>query len=100
MRWVKELGRSVGSVVSFATVVWKWRWYDYGYSIDVLVRMLEMQVASWDKAHYVGSEFTKGRMLVLLRWYKKSKEGSMWDERRYEDKFLKGYARNARKFWD
>lgn len=100
MRWLKELGRSLRNVVQLLGVVWKWRWYDYGYSLGVLVKMLEMQVAKWNEAHYVGSEFTKGRMLVLLRWYKKSKDGNMWDERRYERKFLKGYARNVRKFWD
>ena len=102
MNYIKELVRSIVSLIRFAKVVSRWRWWDYGYSLDIIVTMLREQERMWgNHTHYVGDTFTKKRMQVLLRWYDKWQNAdSINDEYKYEQKFVKGYMRNYRRFWD
>lgn len=102
MRWIREVYRSLRNLVRFFKIVWQWRWYDPSYAMDLVVKDLEIRLEHWGKdTHYVGDNFTKGRIMVLLRWYKRSKDSYRFDdELKYEKKFLQGYAKNIMKFWD
>lgn len=99
---IKEMYRSVRSLLLFAKVCMRWRWWDYGFSMALMVAMLREQEKMWGKhTHYVGDTFTKKRMQVLLRWYDRSQNTTdMAEEYLYEKKFMQGYARNYRRFWD
>ena len=50
----------------YKSVIWNDRWYDYQYIFSLLEFKLKDTIKNWDNAHYVGSEFTKKRMQVLL----------------------------------
>ena len=102
MRMVRELYRSLVNIVCFWRVVWNWRWYDYSYEREVIDRMLELKERKWGTStHYVGDKFTLNRIRVLRKWYDMYKNTNDWrDEDVYLKKFLRGYARNATRFWD
>ena len=51
---------------NYKSVIWNDRWYDYSYIFKLLEFKLKDTIKNWDKAHYIGSEFTKKRMIVLL----------------------------------
>ena len=51
----------------FRKVVMRYRWWDFEFTLDIFIFSLEQQIKNWDKAHYIGSEFTKKRMIVLLK---------------------------------
>lgn len=98
---MKELWRSLVSVVRFWKVTSRWRWWDYGFSLDLLVRDLTLKEREWGKStHYVGDQFTKKRLQVLLRMYERYLEAGPFDEAMLLRKFLRTYARNLPRFWD
>lgn len=102
MRVIKELLRSVQNLGSWLPAVWRWRWWDYGYTLDIIVRDLELRSRKWGKStRYVGDTFTLGRIQVLLRNYKQWQECEDW---RVEDellkKFLTRWARTLPRLWD
>ena len=102
---------------NYKSVIWNDRWYDYSYIFKLLEFKLKDTIKNWDKAHYVGSEFTKKRMIVLLSRieeyqtnldnlhemyylkkidkaeYRRLKEGLL-------NKTWKSLGKNITKFWD
>ena len=85
-----------------AQEVVKWNWWDYHFQLEMIDRMLEICEKHWGvDTHYVGDQFTKGRIVVIRSYYKKHKEADTWEEEsRYLSKFLKGYARLVVRLWD
>jgi len=101
MRAIRELGRSLVSLAGFWGVIWKWRWYDYGYTVDILERDLQLRLKYWGKdTHYVGDNFTKGRMLVLLKNLDQYRNAKWQDEDRLWKQFITRYARTLTRLWD
>lgn len=99
---MKELWRSLVSVVEWLPVVAGWRWWDYEFSVDLLAKDLQLRIKRWGKeTRYTGDYFTLGRMVVVLRYYEEYKNSdSIYDEDRLLKKFLKAYARLLPRLWD
>lgn len=101
MRMIRELGRSIMAITRFWSVIWKWRWYDYSYTVDLIERDLELKLRYWGKhTHYVGAQFTRGRILVLLRALEAYRNAGWTEEPRLWRKFMRRYARTLDRLWD
>ncbi len=102
---------------TYKSVIWNDRWYDYDYIMKILLFKLKYNIENWDKAHYVGSEFTKKRMIVCynrLEEYNTNLENlqellftkkiSKLEYLKQKDKLLnktwKSFGRNIQRFWD
>lgn len=102
---------------TYKSVIWNDRWYDYDYIMKILLFKLKYNIENWDKAHYVGSEFTKKRMIVCynrLEEYNTNLENLQ--ELLFTKKILKcefktkraklindtwnSFGRNIQRFWD
>lgn len=101
MRWFKELGRSLANIVKFWVVIWNYRWWDYGFTVDIIVRDLTIREQVWGiRTHYVGDQFTKKRIQVLLRMHERYISGDVYDEDKLLRKLLARYARTLPRLWD
>ena len=102
---------------TYRKVIWNDRWYDYSYIFKLLEFKLKDAIENWDKAHYVGSDFTKKRMQVLLNRIQEYETNldnlqEMYflkkiDKKEYlrlKDKLLnktwKSFGRNITRIWD
>ena len=102
---------------NYKSVIWNDRWYDYSYIFKLLEFKLKDTIKNWDKAHYVGSEFTKKRMIVLLSRIEEYntnlenlhelyflKKIDKAEYRRLKEELLnktwKSLGRNITRFWD
>lgn len=65
--YIYNIKNGVKNFWNYKSVIWNDRWYDHSYIIAVLKFKLQQNIKQWDKAHYVGSEFTKGRMIICLQ---------------------------------
>jgi hypothetical protein len=89
------------ALVQWAGTAWNWRWWDFNYSLQIIKRDLELKYKYWDQSHYVGSEFTKKRIKVMLNQLDKyDKEYDPKKQREILSRFLKMYARNLERLWD
>ena len=101
----------------YKSVIWNDRWYDYQYIFSLLEFKLKDTIKNWDNAHYVGSEFTKKRMQVLLNrieeytvnlenleelYYTKKITRDEFYKQKEEllNKTWKTLGRNITRFWD
>ena len=92
---------SIYGMVLWAGTIWKWRWWDYGYSLSVIRRDLELKYMYFGvKTHYIGDDFTKKRIAVILRQLDKYDNANIADEKKELRKFLKMYAANLERMWD
>lgn len=102
---------------TYKSVIWNDRWYDYSYIFKILEFKLEQNIKNWDKAHYVGSEFTKKRMIICFQRIQEyntnlenlqellfTKKISKLEYLKQKDKLLnktwKSFGRNIQRFWD
>ena len=93
------------------------RWYDYQFIMNLIEFKLEDTIKNWDKAHYIGSNFTKGRMIIILKriktfqdnlyelqekYYSKTitKEKYLKEKNILLEKTWKSFGRNITRFWD
>lgn len=98
---MKEMWRSLVSVVEWLPVTASWRWWDYGFSLDLMARDLQLRIKRWGKqTHYLGDRFTLGRMLVVLRYYEEYRSARVADEDKLLKKFTRAYARLLPRLWD
>jgi outer membrane protein assembly factor BamD (BamD/ComL family) len=98
-------------------IVWKDRWWDYEFLINIIIFKLDDMIKNWDDAHYVGSDFTKKRMIVIRNriasyednmesLYKKFSYGKITKEElekeieKLNNKTWGALGKNIRKFWD
>jgi hypothetical protein len=89
------------ALVQWAGTVWKWRWWDFDYSLQVIKRDLELKYKYWDQSHYVGAEFTKKRIKVMLNQLDEyNEEYDPKKQREMLGRFLRMYARNLERLWD
>ncbi len=102
MRILKEFGKSLVNVVKFWNVVWNYRWWDYNFTLDLIVRDLVIREHMWGiRTHYVGDQFTKKRIQVLLRMHERYiNSTSIYEEDTLLKKFLRIYARTLPRLWD
>ena len=101
----------------YRKVIWNYRWYDYQPIFNILEFKLKDTIKNWDKAHYVGSHFTKLRMQINLNRieeYRVNLENiqelyylKKIDKKEYirlKDELLnktwKSLGRNITRFWD
>lgn len=112
-----NLKNGIKNFWKYKGVIWKDRWYDYSFIIELLKFKLKDNIKNWDKAHYVGSDFTKKRMIVLLKrieefdsnlenlqelYYKKKISKKKYNELKKELLMLTWFSlgRNIQRFWD
>jgi hypothetical protein len=101
----------------YRNIIWKDRWYDYSYIFKLLEFKLKDTIKNWEGAHYVGSEFTRKRMQVLLNrieeyntnlenlqelFYQKKISKSEYIVLKDDllNKTWKSFGRNITRFWD
>lgn len=61
-----NIKNGIKNLWTYKSIIWNDRWYDYSYIFKLLEFKLKDTIKNWDKAHYVGSEFTKLRMQIIL----------------------------------
>ena len=115
--YIYNIKNGVKNFWNYKSVIWNDRWYDHSYIIAVLKFKLQQNIKQWDKAHYVGSEFTKGRMIICLQrieefdtnlenlqelWYTKKITKDEFNELKKELLMKTWYSlgRNIQRFWD
>lgn len=102
----------------YRSLIWNDRWWDHYYLNRFIVRKLETMIDKWDDAHYVGSDFTKKRMIIIkdrIEKYDDIKHELEYDyivhkkytNEQYKDEIKKlnnktwgEFGRNIRRFWD
>lgn len=101
----------------YRKVIWNDRWYDYQYIFYILEFKLRDTIKNWGNAHYIGSEFTRKRMQVLLNrieeytvnlenlgelYYAKKISKTEYNKQKEEliNKTWKALGRNITRFWD
>jgi len=103
---------------TYRSLIWNDRWWDHYYLNRFIVRKLETMIDNWDDAHYVGSDFTKKRMIIIkdrIEKYDDIKHELEYDyivrkkytNEQYKDEIKKlnnktwgEFGRNIRRFWD
>lgn len=112
-----NIKHGIKNLWKYKSVIWNDRWYDYQYIFSFLEFKLKDTIKNWDNAHYVGSEFTKKRMQVLLNrieeytvnlenleelYYTKKISKTEYNKRKDDliNKTWKSLGRNITRFWD
>ena len=112
-----NIKHGIKNLWKYKSVIWNDRWYDYQYIFSLLEFKLKDTIKNWDNAHYVGSEFTKKRMQVLLNrieeyqtnlenleelYYTKKITRDEYYKQKEEllNKTWKSLGRNITRFWD
>ena len=112
-----NIKNGIKNLWTYKSVIWNDRWYDYSYIFKILEFKLEQNIKNWDKSHYVGSEFTKKRMIICLQRIQEyntnlenlqellfTKKISKLEYLKQKDKLLnrtwKSFGRNIQRFWD
>lgn len=112
-----NIKHGIKNLWKYKSVIWNDRWYDYQYIFSLLEFKLKDTIKNWNNAHYVGSEFTKKRMQVLLNrieeytvnlenleelYYTKKISKTEYNKRKDDliNKTWKSLGRNITRFWD
>lgn len=105
-----DIHQGIAALIYFFPVIWRFRRWDYSFQLAVIKRMLQNCDKHWHKSHYVGMEFTHGRIKVLLRmldrydnyWGDGFIKGvsSFQGEHDLLTLFLKRYSRTLPHLWD
>lgn len=112
-----NIKNGIKNLWKYRKVSWNDRWYDYQPIFNILEFKLKDTIKNWDKAHYVGSHFTKLRMQINLNRieeYQVNLENiqelyhlKKIDKKEYirlKDELLnktwKSLGRNITRFWD
>lgn len=64
---IYNIKNGVKNLWKFKFIIWNDRWYDYSYFIKLIKFKLQDNINNWHKSHYIGSEFTKKRMIIILK---------------------------------
>ena len=100
----------------YRKIIWNDRWYDYFFIIELYKFKLKDNIDNWDKSNYVGSNFTKKRMIVLYNrlnsyldnleelqeqyyYYKITKSQYLYFKRKLISKTWNELGRNLNRFW-
>lgn len=68
---------------TYRKIIYNDRWYDYSYILTLLEFKLQDTINQWDKSHYVGSNFTKLRMIIILNRLKEYDNDLNWLHEQY-----------------
>ena len=98
---VRTVVESCKNIKLFWLVVWRFRWWDFSFQEEVIDKMLEICEKRWSESHYVGWQFTLGRIKVVRRFYSRYKEAQDFvSEWKWQQKFHREYARLLPRLWD
>lgn len=64
---IKSFIYGIQNLWKWKSVAWNDRWFDHSFLITVIKFKLQDMINNWDNAHYIGSNFTKLRMIVILK---------------------------------
>lgn len=114
---IRDIKVGISNFWKYRKIIWNDRWWDYDFTLKMIRFKLNDNIQNWDKSHYVGFEFTKKRMIVLLKRLDLFEEEI--EELQYmyfrmlisKDEYLKrkniiihkcwfSLGRNIRRFWD
>lgn len=107
----------VKNLWDYKSIIWNDRWYDHSFILNLLVFKMKRNIKQWNNAHYIGSDFTKKRMIVLtkrLQEYEDNKEqllsdciSKKYNKKQYNIKLKQlqhktwtSFGRQMYKFWD
>lgn len=89
MRMIRELGRSLGNLITWFKVIWQCRWWNYEYGVKLLELYLRTRLKYW---------YTK--IHIVLQYLQKYKEANWYKENEALRKLLKACARLLPRLWD
>lgn len=112
-----NIKNGIKNLWTYKSVIWNDRWYDYSFIIKLLEFKLKYTIKNWDKAHYIGSDFTKKRMQIILNrieeyqtnldnlqemYYLKKIDKKEYRRLKEEllNKTWKSLGKNITRFWD
>jgi hypothetical protein len=112
-----NIKNGIKNLWTYRKVIWNDRWYDYSFIFKLLEFKLNDTIKNWEGAHYIGSEFTKKRMHVLLNrleeyetnldnlqelYFTKKidKEEYLLLKEKLLNKTWKSLGKNITRFWD
>ena len=111
-----EFKSGIKNFWKYRKIIWDDRWYDYFFIIELYKFKLKDNIDNWDKSNYVGSNFTKKRMIILYNrlnsyldnleelqeqyYYKKiTKSQYLYFKRKLISKTWNELGRNLSRFW-
>ena len=114
---IYETKTAITNFWKYRKIIAKDRWWDYQFIFNLLEFKLKDMIKNWDNAHYVGSDFTKKRMQVILNRIEEyqtnlenlqelhymgkiSREEYLVQKNKLIDKTWKTFGRNITRFWD
>lgn len=98
---MKSFVEGLRNIWTFSRSVWRFRWWDFSFQEEMIDKMLEVCEERWSESHYVGWEFTLGRIKVVRRFYKRYMEAKSFNEEwKWQKKFHKEYAKLLPRLWD
>lgn len=66
-KMIRDIKDGISNFWKYRKIIWNDRWWDYGFTLKLIRFKLNDNIQNWDKSHYVGCNFTKKRMIVLLK---------------------------------
>ena len=115
---IKSFFYNIKNIWVYRKIVWNDRWWDHSFLTEMIVFKLQTMIDNWDDAHYIGSDFTKKRMIIIRKRIeeysdkidelqyeyivnkKYSKEEYRQELRKLNDKTWGTFGRNLGRFWD
>lgn len=64
---IKDVYRGFSNILKYSRIIWNDRWYDQMFTYNLLIFKLKDNIKNWDKSHYIGKEFTKKRMIIIVK---------------------------------
>ena len=116
-RPLKRIKNGLKNYWIYRKIIWNDRWYDHSFFISLIDFKLQTLIDNWDYSNYVGSDFTKKRIIVIKKrissyqdnldelhtqYFDKkiSKSELKYNINKLNDKTWKELGRNLIRFWD
>lgn len=113
----KSIKKGIYNYWIYRKIIWNDRWYDHSFFISLIDFKLQTLIDNWDNSNYIGSNFTKKRIMVIknriasyednldelhIQYYdKKLSKSELIDKiNKLNEKTWKELGRNLTRFWD
>lgn len=113
----KSIKRGIYNYWIYRKIIWNDRWFDHSFFISLIDFKLQTLIDNWDNSNYIGSNFTKKRIMVIknriasyednldelyTQYYdKKLSKSELIDKiNKLNEKTWKELGRNLIRFWD